>query len=400
MVVHPEQVVLAARVAYHVGNERISNPRPVTLATVPPSPRHLTDEWLTLALCAGVPGARVLAHQLGYRHDGTSSRRTLRIEFNEAGRAAGLTEWLFTKSAPSLMTRLASAAVGLGVIESSFYAQIRPTLNIEAPAAQYCAYDPQTARQLLILDDVTHTRGATLGHILNRRLTLEQAEQVVDTLAVLHGGFWNIASYNRFRSWLPDSYAWMRRLNVTINAPKRLLVGFERACVVVPRELYDRRREVPAALMRSLQINTRGPQTLLHGDVHPGNWYVTKDGDMGLYDWQCTARGGWARDVAYALSTHLTIEQRREWERGLVARHRQRLAESGCKTGTLDESFLAYRQQIPHAMFMWLVTLGRYRFQPDLQPPDISFESVRRTCQAAVDLDSLDAVNRSSEPQG
>jgi hypothetical protein len=47
---------------------------------------------------------------------------------------------------------------------------------------------------------------------------------------------------------------------------------------------------------------------------------------------------------------------------------------------------------MPHAMFMWLVTIGRYRLQPDLQPHDITLESVRRTCQAAVDLDSLDAI--------
>ena len=103
-------------------------------------------------------------------------------------------------------------------------------------------------------------------------------------------------------------------------------------------------------------------------------------------------RGGWAHDIAYALSTQLTVEQRREWERDLIARYRERLAESGCETANFDESFLAYRQQMPHAMFMWLVTIGRYRLQPDLQPRDITLESVRRTCQAAVDLDSLDAI--------
>jgi aminoglycoside phosphotransferase (APT) family kinase protein len=54
---------------------------------------------------------------------------------------------------------------------------------------------------------------------------------------------------------------------------------------VIAPELYDRRAEVPEALEESLKIDATGPQTLLHGDVHPGNWYVAGDGRMGLYDW-------------------------------------------------------------------------------------------------------------------
>jgi aminoglycoside phosphotransferase (APT) family kinase protein len=149
---------------------------------------------------------------------------------------------------------------------------------------------------------------------------------------------------------------------------------------------------VPDTLMRSLKINIAGPQTLLHGDVHPGNWYVTGDNRMGLYDWQCAVRGGWARDIAYALSTHLTVENRRAWERDLVARYCDRLAEAGCRIPDAGEAFLAYRQQMLHAMFMWLVTIGRYSLQPEMQPRDVTLESVRRTCQAAEDLDSLEAI--------
>ena len=387
-----ELVALTGRIAYHVAKERITNPRPVSLREVPPGPEHITDEWLTLALCDGVPGARVLSHKLGPKDDGTSSRRTLTVEFNDAGRDAGLTEQLFTKSGPSFTTRLVSSAAGLGIIEATFYAQIRPTMDLEAPTTQYSAYDPLTNRQLLIVDDITETRGARFGNILTRQLTLQQAEQVIDTLAALHAKFWNAPLRKWFGSWLLDSYEWMARLNATINAPKRILAGFERARDVIPPELYNRRDEVPAALMRSLEINTSGPQTLLHGDVHPGNWYVTGDGRMGLYDWQCMVRGGWARDIAYALATHLTVEQRRDWEHALVARYRERLTQAGHELPDAEECFLTYRQQMPHAMFMWLGTIGRHRLQPDMQPKDITLESVRRTCQAADDLQALDAI--------
>ncbi|TAM65617.1 MAG: aminoglycoside phosphotransferase family protein [Mycobacterium sp.] len=359
---------------------------------IPPTPENLTDEWLTLALCREIPDARVVHHELGPRSDGTSSRRTLRVQFNDVGCAAGLNGRLFTKSGPGFMMRLVSAAVGLGAIESAFYAQIRPELLIEAPATRYSTYDPVTNRWLVILDDVSHTRGAHFGTILTRRLDRTQAEEVIDFLAALHAQFWNTPLRKRFGHWMLDSYEWMARLNVTINAPRRIQVGFQRAREVIPTELYRRSREVPAALMRSLQINTAGPQTLLHGDVHPGNWYVSGDDRMGLYDWQCVVRGEGARDIAYALSTHLTVENRRAWERDLVARYYERLAEAGCQVPTAVESFLTYRQQMFHAMFMWLVTIGRYSPQPEMQPKDVTLESVRRTCQAAQDLDALGAI--------
>lgn len=389
---HLERLALTGRIAYHVAKERFTNPCPVTLREVPPTPEHLTDKWLTLALCDGVPGAKVVAHELGPRSDGTSSRRTLHVRFNNAGLDAGLAERLFTKSAPGFISRLVSASAAMGVIESAFYAQIRPTLDIEAPTTQYATYDPVSNRQLLILDDVSKTRGAQFGDILTRRLSRDQADQVVDTLAALHTKFWNAPLHKWYGNWLLDSHEWTAQLNVTINAPKRILVGFERSREVVPARLYRRRREVAGALMRSLAINTSGPQTLLHGDVHPGNWYVTSDGRMGVYDWQCVVRGGWARDIAYALSTHLTVEQRRDWEHDLLARYRDRLAEAGIEPPSHGRTLLAYRQQMPNAMFMWLSTIGLYRLQPEVQPNDIMLESVRRTCQAAEDLESLDAI--------
>jgi hypothetical protein len=41
---------------------------------------------------------------------------------------------------------------------------------------------------------------------------------------------------------------------------------------------------------------------------------------------------------------------------------------------------------------MWLVTIGRYLLQPEMQPKDVTLESVYRTCRAAEDLDSLTAI--------
>jgi thiamine kinase-like enzyme len=383
---------MTCRIAYHIAKEKLTNPRPTSLREVPPSPAHLTNEWLTLALCDGTAGAEVVDHKVFGRDDGTSSRARLTVRYNDAGQAAGLPTALFTKSGPTFKTRLVSAAAGLSKIESNFYALVRPTLEINAPPTRYSAYDPVSNRQLLILDDMVATVGATFGTILTRKLTRTQAETIVDTLAALHTKFWMAPLQRMYGSWLWTSYEFQATLNVYIGAIDRIASGFQRGRDVIPARLYNRRGEVAAALMKSLKINVSGPQTMLHSDVHPGNWYVTKDGGMGLCDWQCVSQGGSALDIAYALASNLTPEDRRQWERDLIVRHGERLAEAGIKPPRFDEAFLAYRQQMPHAMMMWLATLGRHALQPEFQAHDVTIETIRRICMAADDLEALDAI--------
>jgi len=385
---------LVGRVGYQIAKERVFRPRPTTLREVPPSPEALTTEWLTRALCDGVPGAAVTGYALGARNDGTSARRAMRVGYNDAGREAGLPEALFTKSGPTFLNRMVGAGAGLARVESSFYALVRPQLDIEAPTTQYSAYDPVSHRQLLITDDVTVTRGATFGTALDRTLSREQAEQLVDTLAGLHARFWQAPLQRMFGSWLQDSYELILTLNVAIGAEARIRAGFERAREVIPARVYARRAEVHPALMRSQLLDvSSGPLTFLHGDVHPGNWYVTGDGRMGLYDWQLSVRGGPARDLAYALSTHLDIAQRRAWERELLDRYLGKLDEAGVKSElTGDELFLGYRRQLCYAMLAWLATIGRSPLQPRYQPDEISLANLERIATAFDDLDTLGAV--------
>jgi thiamine kinase-like enzyme len=188
------------------------------------------------------------------------------------------------------------------------------------------------------------------------------------------------------------SQEWVQRLNVTLPAKTRIAVGCQRAKHVMPPALYARREDIHPALMRSVALSVRGPQTMLHSDVHPGNWYVTGEGRMGLYDWACITTGGWARDVAYALGTHLPPQDRRAWERDLVARHSERLAERGVRPPSLDDAFRQYSQQMCHPLLMWLATLGLNSIQADSQPADVSLENIRRCTQAAEDLGTLDLV--------
>lgn len=385
---------LVGRVGYHIAGEHLRRRPRTTLDDVPPSPEALTVEWLTLALCQRIPGAAVTGFELGRRNDGTSARRTMRVTYNAVGRDAALPEAVFTKSAPSFLSRMVAAGARLAQIEASFYRFVRPELDIEAPATLYSAFDQVSHRLMLITDDVTVTRGATFGTALDRRLSRAQAEQLVTTLAAIHARYWNAPIQNMFGGWLCDAYQYLQILDNSLNVPARILSGLERARAVVPPQVYAHRRELYPALVESQRHNAfGGATTFLHGDVHPGNWYLTGDGALGLYDWQMCVRGGPARDLAYALTSHLTVEDRRAWERGLLDRYRDELAERGVASppGSAD-LFLDYRRQVIYGVFAWLATIGRSPLQPKYQPDEISLANLERMTQACADLDTINAL--------
>ena len=374
--------------------ESVRRERPTTATAIPPSAPGLTPEWLTAVLCAGRPGAAVTGVELLGGSNGTTSRRALRLEYNAAGREAGLPERVFTKATPSLTSRLVAGPSQAISSEVAFYNAIRPGLEVEAPTPYYAAVDERSYRSMLLLEDVCVTRGARFGSALDLAVDRPKAESMLRQMAAYHAAFWLSPRFGTDLRWVDTAERWQANVNRMLPFERRSLIGFDRAEAVLPAELLPRRAELYPNLMRSLASNAAAPETLLHSDTHLGNWYVTESGAMGQHDWQCITKGQWALDVSYALSCALRIEDRRAWEHDLIALYLEGLAKAGLpgeQVPALDDAFLAYRRQMFHALFFWLFTIGRGPLQPKMQPDEISRANLARMGQAVVDLESLDA---------
>ncbi|MGH7806211.1 MAG: hypothetical protein ACREQJ_17825, partial [Candidatus Binatia bacterium] len=122
-----------------------------------------------------------------------------------------------------------------------------------------------------------------------------------------------------------------------------------------------------------------------------GTWYVTSAGRMGLCDWGCVMKGNGARDFAYAVSATLEVQDRRAWERDLLALYLDRLRAAGGESVTFEVGFRRYRQQLFAALLMWTPTLCHSPLLPDMQPEAVATEMIHRISTAIGDLDALDA---------
>jgi hypothetical protein len=79
-------------------------------------------------------------------------------------------------------------------------------------------------------------------------------------------------------------------------------------------------------------------------------------------------RGNWAFDVSYTIATSLTVADRRDWERELLAFYLEKLAAAGGTAPDFDAAWLSYRQQMYWSYFGWLLSIGRSAIQPKFHP--------------------------------
>ena len=384
--------VQAVRLAAQVARELIAPTRPSSLNDVPASASALTAEWLTAALCSEVPGAAVAELEVLGGSVGTSTRTALRVGYNAAGQQAGLPTRLFVKTAATLQQRVMLMLGGMAESETTFFRHIRPELDrLRSPRSYHAAFDRRTFRSIVLMDDL-ESEGWDFPDPMRETLARNDAEDMVDQMAYYHGAFWEDARLTRGPSRLPTSELFQHRLN-GFGFEHATRVGIERGRSGIPPALYRRKREIFPATMRSLRINSSGPLTLVHQDVHQGNWLRDGEGRMGLYDWQTAATGESTLDCTYALAVNLRVEDRRAWEHELLERYLWRLGEEGVTDPpAFDQAWLRYRQQPFHVLIWALATIGAGRLHANLQPNDYMLRCLQRIATFVDDHESFHAL--------
>jgi hypothetical protein len=385
-----DTALAALKIGSRVAYERLARPKARRFDDVPCTPYAITPEWLTAVLCGKVPGAIVTDVEVKAASAGTHERHRLKVSYNEEGRRAGLPISIFTKSLPSIVTRMIGGFNGTARVEGSFFTQIRPQLEIEAPLCYHSAYDRRTFAAIHLLEDLVATKSATFCNS-KTYVTRAMADDMIDLLAALHGRFYGDPTLAEHYRWLAGYPRWFTIGAAKMGTEYYTRKAFDAAAHVIPAEIMARRGDVWPATMRALALHDSEPQGLIHSDVHIGNWYQTGAGQMGLCDWQCLSRGHWSRDFAYAVTASLTPDDRRSWERELLARYIERFAQETGVTPDFDLSFLRYRQQMVHALAMWTITLCHSPLLPNMQPEDTTLTMIERMTIAMADLDALDS---------
>jgi Phosphotransferase enzyme family len=341
-------------------------------------PRRIAD--LDAAVLSRIIGRTVTSVSVIGGDAGTSSRARLALTGD------GVPTSVFVKMpAQTTATRLMGELGRLAHIEVRFYCQLSPELT-GVPKSYGSAFDPLTGRFALVLEDlaVHQCEFPDTLHPLDK----DQASQVVEVLARLHGTFWG-----RLPSDSGDGpFGWIYSASGDHTS---LLTGS--LLKTSARRLADR-TDIPVEKGRFIDENYRAvaqlidapPHTVMHGDAHPGNVYF-RDGVAGLLDWQAVRRGHPSRELAYTLITSMTTADRQAYERELLDEYRRTLSAAGGPELDREELWERYRRAALYAYVAPLITAG----MGGMQVESIALEGVRRGVAALEDLDTVAVLQKS-----
>jgi Ecdysteroid kinase-like family len=305
----------------------------ITRIELPKNPEDLTPELLTALISRMHPGISVKSVDLteikgyGEQNVSTSARVKLTVAYGD-GTKASLPTQLVVKMSLDPSVAYCAQLHAIYANEVSFYNRLRPELDIEAPRGLGGYFDPATQRYALVLEDLS-LKSAHFPSVM-QDIGLDDVRKVLRTLARLHARYWQSPRFKTDLSWVQTHT--QGDVEDLMNGLISDSIAAEIQKEKYKRELVGRMRtsepELRAGVAALKRHQSTLPQTLLHGDSHIGNTYLTADSG-GLLDWQIMVRGYAMHDVTYFITTALPIELRRKTERELLAFYRDSLQAHG-----------------------------------------------------------------------
>ena len=268
--------------------------------------------------------------------------------------------------------------------ETFFYREYGGKFETRTPECLYAESD-NDGNSVIVLDDLCKYGAAFVDP------TKPASPEVIAA------GLTSIARYQA-ASWMnPDFYAvdWLRQGGAFdaadclawIYDPDHWTEYSKRPRFqFLPPRMRDREMLLKAHTTLRGDWLRREPWALSHGDAHFGQLYTLPDGEARLIDWQCVQVANFMQDPANLIVSGLSIADRRQCERDLLAHYVGKLREFGVETAPSADQ--AYRLLGAYAMHQvsWVMCLI------EMQPEEICAAITERACAAAVDHGTIDIL--------
>jgi aminoglycoside phosphotransferase (APT) family kinase protein len=347
---------------------------------LPLRPGSIGAKELGALLAERYPGVVVRDVRIADAHELTNTHAHLVVDYDES---AGAPSRMFCKLPPQEAERRQTInATGMGAREVRFYARLAPVLPLRVPTVHAAHLDERDGTFVLLMEELAEAgctvSDGTVG------VTPDSAAVALEDLAGMHVRFEDPARRAAEAPWVARSSAasdyavTMLRYGIDHHRDK-LTDAF-----VDVAELYIRDR------FALHEVWEQGEHTVLHGDAHLGNVF-DDHGRTGFLDWGMIRLGTPMRDVSYFLSMALNIDDRRGYERDLLAHYLDvRHALGGREIGA-DEAWLRHRL---HAAYCVPASCQVVLFPEDATPRRQVFANafLHRAEAAVEDLETMAAL--------
>ena len=358
-------------------SERQPLPLPLTI-------EEIDRDWLTAALRVKAPGVSVRGFEVVDIRRGTCTKVRLRLDMDDAGRAAGVPETVILKAGFEPHSRDMHF---MHESEVRGYRDVFPAVPLPTPACYFADYDAERRQGVIIMEDLV-ARGVAFCNALVPQ-GFDEVARRLRLLAGFHARTWNSPDFapgGRW-DWVPELMAANRAYAAHFLQPEiwGRFIASPRAAAASVR-FHD-----PAWMAHALDklalLATRRPSAIQHGDTHLGNLYVDPDGTPGFFD-SLPHRAMPAGEVSYHLACALDPADRQRWEGALVGLYLEELSRHGVEPPAFDEMMADYGACLARAYFIFVVNDSVF------QAEATNTAYVARISAAMIDHDTIGLLER------
>jgi len=341
--------------------------------------------WLTQALRTRAPGVTVRGVEVIDVIPGTCTKIRLRIDLDDAGKAAGIPSLVVLKGGFESHSR-AMSHVHLSEVRG--YRDLFPFVDLPTPTCYFADYDDDGQQGIVIMEDLVE-RGVTFCSVL-RPQSFEQVALRLSAFARFHASSWQSPELESGGRWaaMPEGEVYLRAyMDQYLLKPDewQRFVDAPRGAATSTR-FHDLHAMI-AAFDKLTAYSRRLPHCIIHGDTHPGNLFIYPDGTPGFFD-SLPGRAPAMKEIAYHVTGALDIADRRRWEGPLLQHYLDELRHHGVDAPGYDEAMRQYGAFLLDGHIIFMVNESFY------QPEAVNTAYTARFSAAMLDHGTLDILDR------
>ncbi|MGH9028162.1 MAG: phosphotransferase, partial [Acidimicrobiales bacterium] len=277
-------------------------------------------------------------------------------------------------------SRTTGVSMRTSEVEVRFYQQLGGSLRIRTPACYHAEVDADTARFVLLLEDISP---AQQGDQMSG-CSVDEAASALEEMAKLHAPRWGDRSL--------ESIEWLNRRNEQqLALLEAIYPTFFEGFV----DRYGATLPEPITEVGQVLFPRIGPylkyvpplRAVQHADFRVDNLlFGGPDGRVAVVDWQTVTLGPPVADLSYFLGGSITTEDRRVHEESLVHHYHEHLVAGGVEGYGFDELWADYGR---YAYSGLLMAVGAAMMVERTERGDAMFLAMaHRAAVHALDMDS------------
>jgi len=339
----------------------VPRPYPARTDHIPTSMDGIDAAWLSRMMGYKYPGVVASNMETVELLNSHTTKWRIKVDWNEAGVAAGLPAHLCMKANWSG----AFDNVDIHALEARFYHFMVQEMKVPTAKCYYADWDDDgSAHGLVILEDLVQ-RGGKFGHSTQKN-GVDMIMENLEGLAKLHASLWDSDKIS------PKNAPWLQtQMDTPVDSDQVRIMwqwielnlkepGFRG---IAPKHYLDDPRKVERAFDRLGEIERAytAPYCVALGDCHQGNTYILPSGERLWLDWQLVRRGRPWRDLTYFVIGALSIEERRKYHKDMVKKYLDYLtATSVAGVPGFDEAWEQTRVFVMYGLQAWVANLDEW----------------------------------------